>query len=187
MDVAVPRPAAVSGDPVEAMLAATLVRVDRVAYHQSGFGPIGAAQRERTNFCVPKVAGQLGFVIDTVRDLGLSPEYQLQIALQGRVAESTPGGDPVVEWSIDQVVGREFRVFGVGVHVDAVVGTLRAALQAVTPPRPGQDCQGQQRSFTVALMPDPQGGGRLSAHARALAMELAIDLSNIAVAGWAGS
>jgi hypothetical protein len=93
----------------------------------------------------------------------------------------------VVEWSIDQVVGREFRVFGVGVHVDAVVGTLRAALQAVTPPRPGQDCQGQQRSFTVALMPDPQGGGRLSAHARALAMELAIDLSNIAVAGWAGS
>jgi hypothetical protein len=187
MAVDAPQPAAGSADPIDAFLAATVVRVDRVAYHQSGFGPIGAAQRERTNFCVPKAAGQLGFTIDTVRDLGLSPDYQVQLALQGRVAGNTPTGDPIVEWSLDQVVGREFRVLGVPVHVDAVVGTVRASLQAVTPPRPGEDCQGEPRSFTVALVPDPQGGGRLSAHARALAMELTVDLSSIAVAGWAGT
>ena len=176
-------PTAAIPDAVQRLMAATLIKLDRLTYVQAGIGPITGGPRERATICVPKVAGQLGFTVDTVRDLGVEAQYSQQLVFEGEVSGMDPDGDPVITWTIEEPIDRDVQVLGVGVHIEIVRGSITAALRAIEPTEIGEDCQGTPRVFTVRL---GGTGGTLSVPMRAFEVGQTIELTEITVTGKAG-
>src|SRR5439155_26603477 len=117
----------------EALLAAELLLIDDVRFHQTGLGPIGSGDRSRTRLCIPKAPGEAGFTLDTACDLGFAAEHAFQLTFTARRTGESPAGLPLMEWSVDQQVGRTLDVMGFGLRLNAIRGSVAAELSPQAP------------------------------------------------------
>lgn len=173
-------------DVVEELRESDIINIGLIQWNAPS--PLGNGNRK--DICIAKPVTDLGFTLNTIKDLGMQQPFDFDVKFSGVASTPNSDGTAQIQWVVSQTVNKNFKNVDIGagfratVHVIDVVGTMTALLS----PQARQDgttC-GEGRSFGVTVATIPEETNKLIVHARALLSRVELALDQIVLNASAG-
>lgn len=157
---------------------------DNLTYDLVGPSQIDPGPKSAAKFCVSKATNTLDFELSTKKHLQIQLPFEVLALFHGASKGQTPAGDAIIEWTLDQTIGKSVSVSGINIDINHIYGPLLTLCRPLLPREQGQSCSGANRSLGVAIETVP--GNSLTVEATVLGLDVNVFAKNVTFNGRGG-